>query len=170
MWIMNTGIPSCKNGNAPAAAPGPHWRCGCPTLLLSLKLDGAGTSLHRKTPNYPFYRPGKVQMFERYQIHKPKEAQELPELCPDHSGLREHRRGSGNAPSALASDRTHSWQNPLVTPSCSLISDGSSTLKARIFFLFCFVWFGFAWGFLQSLSKLLWWQFTIPDWVCLCYF
>lgn len=126
------------------------------------------------------------------KIPKPREAQELPELCPNHSEAREHGRGSRSAPSGLARDRTLLTKSP-GTPSCSLISDGSSTLQAWIFWraavcvsvggfglslflvwdvwgFFGFVWSGFAWGFLQSLYKLLWWQFTVPDWVGLCYF
>lgn len=190
MWVLNAGTPSWRELTPPAAQQGhssplhkdstggvtgpalPHCSCHCSS-------KGAGTSPQRKPQSDPSSRPGKVQGFERYQIQKPKEA---PELWPHHN---EPRSTAEDLPAAR--DRTllqTPWDPILLSAfstnstdpleSCSLhFSRGAGFILVSVWDVwgfFGFVWFGFAWGFLQSLFKLLWWQFTVPDWVCLCYF
>lgn len=97
--------------------------------------------------------PGKE--FERYWIHKPREAQELPELCPTHNEPREHRRGSGNAPSALASSQrqdrllTKSPWDTILVPDFrwQLHSKSMDLLENCILYLSRWVWLGFFFGF-----------------------
>lgn len=165
MKVINPGILSWRKLIPPAAAPGPfqhhcprtalHWRCHCPTLLPSLQLNGSRDLTPGKTPELPpLSRQGKVQGFERYQIHKPREAQELPELCPNHNEPREHRRGSGNAPSALASSQQ---QDRLLTKSpwdtilgldfrWQLHSKSMDLLENCILYFSRWVWLDFGFG------------------------
>lgn len=170
-------------------AQGSHWRCDCPTLLLSLQLS-RGWGL---TPKNPWVFLGQ-------------------ERCRGLKGtkfinLERHKSSQSSAPITMSSGSTGEiwecsfspgqWQNTLLTKSlCDTIlfpdfrwqlhSKSMDLLENCILYFSRWVWVDFGVGclggvfvlsglcllgvFLQSLYKLLWWQFIIPDWVCLCYF
>lgn len=163
MKVINPGIlswrkliPPAPQGHSSTTAQGLLCTGGVTAPLCShhCSSTGAGTSLQAKPRSYPFSRQGKVQGFERYQIHKPREAQELPELCPSHNEPREHRRGSGNAPSALASSQQ---QDRLLTKSpwdtilgldfrWQLHSKSMDLLENCILYFSRWVWLDFGFG------------------------
>lgn len=145
--------PTCSS---PKAIPAPLPK-DCTALQVWLPHSAPATAAqqelgpHSRQNPRATLSPGKE--FERYWIHKPREAQELPELCPNHNEPREHRRGSGNAPSALASSQrqdrllTKSPWDTILVPDFrwQLHSKSMDLLENCILYLSRWVWLGFFW-------------------------
>lgn len=163
MELINPAILSWRKLIPPAAAPRPfqhhcprtalHWRCDSPTLLLPLQLNRSWDLTPDKTPELPFLQARNLKgtEFINLERHKSSQSSAPPTMSPGSTG---EDLGMLLQPWPAASDRTDSWQNPLRTPSWSLISGGSSTPKAWILWrtVFCIsvgefglVFFGFVW-------------------------
>lgn len=166
MWVMNTGIPSCRKLTRPAAAPCPLWRWGCPTLLLSLQLHGAGTSRHSKTPSYSSSRLGKVHGLKGTKF----------------INLERHKSSQSSAPTSVSPGRIWEcslspgqWQDTLLTkPPCDTIlfpdfrwqlhSKSMDLLENSILYFSRWVWLDYGVGCLG-------WVFLFClVWVCLGFF
>lgn len=146
MWAMNTGTASS---------------CECPTLLLSLQLQGLSQSPRSPPVGQERCRVGKVQ------IHKPREAQELPELCPA-SGSSGEDLGMFLQPwPGTGQLLTNPWcHHPVPYFRWQLHSNSMDLLESSGLYFSRWVWLDFGVGCLGCLVFCL---FCLV-WVCLCFF